>query len=349
MGWIMSKIKISIIVTVYNIEKEIGRCLESLVNQSLKEIEIIVVNDGSKDNSQKIIDEYYEKYPNLIRPFIKENGGGDWGARNYGLAKVSSDYFVFVDGDDYVHPDFAKKLYEAIHKNKSDMAVCAMDRIDIESGKLVTTDMNKYGYKTIDAKGNESLIAFINPGPCNKVYRKSIVEGIEFKAVRGSCDLFFLLTAMPRIKKISFIKDSLYYYMMHRDSQIFNIKEQDLKNFENNFLEIKEIYETTDRGQELLEYLNLMAFIHFGISIMYRVSYNSKDIKQDSKNILNFLNENFPGWRKCPYLKLFYSIKRGFKYFAMYVVNIVYKLNMPLVFIKPYRFMIDKMKIDIKF
>lgn len=345
----MAKAKISIIVTVYNIEKEIGRCLESLVNQSLKDIEIIVVNDGSKDNSEKIINEYYERYPKLIRPFTKENGGGDWGARNYGLSKVTTDYFVFVDGDDYVHPDFAKKLYESIHNNNSDMAVCAMDRIDIESGKIVTTDMNKYGYKTIETKGNESLVAFINPGPCNKVYRKSIVEGIEFQAVRGSCDLFFLLTAMPKIKKISFVEDSLYYYMMHRDSQIFNIKEKDLNDFENNFLKIKKIYSSSKRGKELLEYLNLMAFIHFGISIMYRVSYNSKNMKKDSKNILKFLNSNFPGWRECPYLKFTYSVRRGFKYFTMYMVNLVYKHNMPLLFIKPYRFMIDRLKIDIKF
>ena len=82
---------------------------------------------------------------------------------------------------------------------------------------------------------------------------------------------------------------------------------------------------------------------------MYRVSYNSKNMKKDSKNILKFLNSNFPGWRECPYLKFTYSIRRGFKYFAMYMVNLVYKLNMPLLFIKPYRFMIDRLKIDIKF
>ncbi|MEG2250430.1 MAG: glycosyltransferase family 2 protein [Bacilli bacterium] len=345
----MGKPKISIIVTIYNIEKELERCLNSVVNQSLKEIEIICVNDGSTDNSSKIIDKFYKKYPKIIKPFTKENGGGDWGARNFGLKKVKADYFVFVDGDDYVHPDFAKKLYDSIHNNGTDMAVCALDRIDIKTGKLVTTDMNKFGYKTIDVDGTDSILAFINPGPCNKVYRKITVEGIEFKAVRGSCDLFFMLTAMPRIKKISFVPDSLYYYMMHNDSQIFNIKDHDLKVFEENFLEVKRIYKETASARKLLNYLDLMAFIHFGISIMYRVSYNSQNIKKDSKNILLFLNTNFPNWKKSPFLKFGYSLKKGFKHFAMYGVNIVYKWNMPLLFIKPYRFMIDKLKIDIKF
>lgn len=345
----MKKPKISVIVTVYNIEKEIERCLDSLINQTMESYEIIVVNDGSTDNSQKIINKLKKANPELIRSFTKENGGGDWGARNYGIKKVEADYFVFVDGDDYVHEDFLKKLYTSIHKNKSDMAVCAMDRIDIASGKLVTTDMNKFGNTTIKKDGNNPMLAFINPGPCNKVYRKSVVEGIEFQAVRGSCDLFFMLTAMPRIKKISFIEDSLYYYMMHTDSQIFNIKEHDLKIFEENFLKIKKIYEKTKEGKELLDYLNLMAFIHFGISIMYRVSYNSKNMKEDSKKILAFLNTNFPDWRKCKFLTFGNSIKQGLKYFCMYGVNVVYKLNMPLLFVKPYRFMIDKLKIDIKF
>lgn len=345
----MKKPKISVIVTIYNIEKEIGRCLESLVNQSIDSYEIICVNDGSKDNSQKIVDEYAGKYPKIIRSFTKENGGGDWGARNYGVTKVKADYFVFVDGDDYVHPDFAKKLYESIHENNSDMAVCAMDRIDIETGKVVTTDMNKFGNKTIEVDGNDALLAFVNPGPCNKVYRKDVVDGIEFQAIRGSCDLFFMLTAMPRIKKISFISNSLYFYMMHRDSQIFNIKEHDLQVFEENFLKIKKLYNSSKQGRKLLNYLDLMAFIHFGLSIMYRVSYNSKNLKEDSSKVLKFLNENFKGWRKSPFLTFSYSIKKGFKFFCLYIVSLLYKINKPLPFIKAYRFIIDKVKIDVKF
>lgn len=345
----MKKPKFSIIVTVYNIEEQLGRCLNSLVNQSFHDIEIIVVNDGSTDHSQDVIDQFHKNYPDLIRPFIQKNSGGDWGARNTGIKHVSSPFFSFVDGDDYVHPDYALKLYEAITKNNADMAVCGLDRIDIESGKKVTTDMNQYGYKTIDTSGNDSILAFINPGPCNKAYRYEKVKHLRFEAIRGSCDLFFMLAAMPSLEKITIIPDSLYYYMMHRDSQIFNIKDSDLKVFENNFLKIKKLYNKNKKNQRLLNYLDLMVFIHFGISIMYRVSYNSDNLHKKSKEILQFLNTNFKGWRVCPFLTFKYSIKKGFKHFCLYIVSKLYKMNRPLIFIKSYRFMIDKLKIDIKF
>ena len=87
----MSKYKISVIVPVYNVEKYIGKCLDSLVNQTLSDIEIIVVNDGSHDNSQKIIDKYVKRYPDKIKSYIKENGG-QGSARNYGLEKANGEY-----------------------------------------------------------------------------------------------------------------------------------------------------------------------------------------------------------------------------------------------------------------
>ena len=104
------KIKVSVIVPVYNVEKFIDKCLNSLVKQSLKEIEIIVVNDGTKDNSQKIIDKYVKKYPDKIKSYIKENGG-QGSARNYGLKKATGEYIGYVDSDDFVEKDMYKKLY----------------------------------------------------------------------------------------------------------------------------------------------------------------------------------------------------------------------------------------------
>ena len=93
--------KVSVIVPVYNVEKYLDKCLDSLVNQTLKDIEIIVVNDGTKDKSQKIIDKYVKDYPKLVKSYIKENGGLS-SARNYGLKYAQGEYVGFVDSDDYV-------------------------------------------------------------------------------------------------------------------------------------------------------------------------------------------------------------------------------------------------------
>ena len=117
----MNKCKLSIIVPVYGVEKYIDKCLNSLVKQSLKEIEIIVVNDGTKDNSQKIIDKYVKKYPDKIKSYIKENGG-QGSARNYGLKKTTGEYIGYVDSDDFVEKDMYKKLYNKAKENNYDMS-----------------------------------------------------------------------------------------------------------------------------------------------------------------------------------------------------------------------------------
>ena len=93
-------VKVSVIVPVYNVEKYIDKCLDSLVNQTLKDIEIIVVNDGSPDDSQQVIDMYVKKYPKKIKSYIKENGG-QGSARNLGLEHAKGEYISFVDSDDY--------------------------------------------------------------------------------------------------------------------------------------------------------------------------------------------------------------------------------------------------------
>ena len=96
--------------------------------------------------------------------------------------------------------------------------------------------------------------------------------------------------------------------------------------------------------------LDLMAFLHLGTSVMYRASYDPKiDIKKMTKETIKYLNENFPTWRKNPFLTFRYSIKRGFKHIGLWGVSLLYKWNMPMVYIRTYRFLVDKLKIDIKF
>lgn len=108
--------KVSVIVPVYNVEKYLERCLNSLVNQTLQDIQIIVVNDGSPDNSQEIIDRFEKEYPDKLKGYIKENGGLS-DARNYGMQFVEGEYVAFVDSDDYVDDTMYEKLYiKAIEK-----------------------------------------------------------------------------------------------------------------------------------------------------------------------------------------------------------------------------------------
>lgn len=345
----MIKPKISIIVTIYNIEKQLERCLDSLVNQTLKNIEIICVNDGSIDLSQNIIDKFHKKYPELIRPFFKKNGGGDWGARTYGLSKVKADYFCYVDGDDYVYPEYAEKLYKAIHDNSSDMAVCAMERVDIASGKTVSIDMNSFGNAVFNVNEDFGMFSLINPGPCNKAYRLSKIKNKKFHAIRGFSDLIFMLYSLPEVRKVSIIPDVLYSYQMRMDSQIHNIKPQDIETFKDEFLKLKNYYLNSKDRAKYIDILDLMAFIHLGVSLMYRISYGNDNLKNNIKDMMKFLDKNFNGWKTSKFLKINHILFKERKLLKIYIVSKVYKFRLYITFIKIYKFFIHKLKVDKKF
>ena len=152
------------------------------------------------------------------------------------------------------------------------------------------------------------------------------------------------------MKKIAFVPDVLYHYYLRYDSQIHTVNKQDVNNLKKYLLEVKQLYIKSGKYDEMKYLLDTFAFLHLGTSVMYRVSYDKTvDIKQMLKETIKYLDENFENWRKSPFLKLGYSLKHGFKHIALWGVSLLYKLGIPNVYIKVYRFLVDKLKIDIKF
>ena len=119
----MSDIKVSVIIPVYNVERYIEMCLSSLVEQTLEDIELIIINDGSPDNSQAIIDRYMEQYPGMIKCIVRENGGQAT-ARNEGIEIARGEYLAFVDSDDYVEVTMMEKLYSRAKETGADIVAC---------------------------------------------------------------------------------------------------------------------------------------------------------------------------------------------------------------------------------
>lgn len=344
-----SKIKLSIIAAVYNLEKYLPRCLDSLVNQTLEDIEILCVDDGSTDSAPQIVDEYAKKYPNKVKAFHKQNGG-EFTTRNYGLERATGEYVTFVDTDDYVEINWAEKLYNAAKENDADIAVCGFERIDLNTGNVVSKDMIGFGntVKTLNSK--EDFQLFINPAPWNKIYKLEKVKELRFLPFRGFNDMLFLLSSYTKIEKIAFVPDVLYHYFLRYDSQIHTVNKQDVENFKKYLLEVKEFYIKENKYEEMKYTVDTMAFIHLGISVMYRASYDKTiNIKQMLKETMEYLDTNFSNWRKSPYLKLRYSIPKGIKHIGLCGISIMYKMKMQMLFIRLYRFIIDKLKIDIKF
>ena len=198
---------LSIIIPVYNSEKYLKECLTSIINQTLKDIEIICVNDGSTDNSLKILEEFGAQ-DSRLRIINQENQGQGY-ARNAGLEAAKGDYVGFIDSDDYISPDFYKKLYSY----KSDIVLTTKRRY-LENGKLRNKDFK--------VRDKNSLI-IKNANIYNKIYRKDflIKNNIKFYGKTNPAeDNYFSVKAILNADSIKIIKGGIYYYRVVENSTI---------------------------------------------------------------------------------------------------------------------------------
>lgn len=345
-----NKIKVSIIVPVYKVEKYLKRSMDSLVNQTLDGVEIICINDGSPDNCLNILKEYQENYPDKNIVIIDKQNEGVWKGRFDGIAKATGEYIAFTDSDDYIALDYAEKLYNAAKETNSDISICGFDRMDVDTGHVYSTEMTQFAGKVIDMDKNPEDILSINTALWNKLYKAELLKNMKNlpNPPRIFDDMMFLLLVYLNTKTITFIKDSLYYYMVRQDSIMATIKKEQVDATEKAMLDVKHIYEEEEAGRKLLPVLDAMAFLHFGISLMFRISADkTSNFKEELKKNTQYLDTNFSTWRKTDYLKLSYCMKHKSNV-KVAIMRIVYKSGLFKLFMNTYNFMINKLKIDIK-
>ncbi len=196
----MSNIKVSVIVPVYNNQKYLKKCINSLVNQSLKELEIILINDGSTDDSLSILNEYKLKYPNLITVLSIENSGAS-GARNKGLSIAKGDYISFVDSDDWIEKDMLTLMVKCSTETNSDIVTC-----DINYGtRFFKKRISTYQFNNSNAFSNPEIIALSDPSVCNKIFKRKLFDNVNFPIGITQEDLAiipYILTTANRIHKV---------------------------------------------------------------------------------------------------------------------------------------------------
>lgn len=200
---------VSVIVPVYNVEEYLAPCLDSLVKQTLQDIEIIVVNDGSPDNSQEIIDRYVKKYPNLVKAMIKENGG-QASARNMALEIAKGEYVNFVDSDDWVKIDMYENMYKKAKEEDADIVVCN------------TTDYYKdYAVYHKPAEFTNKLKQ--TPSPCNKLFKRSFIGDLRFpEGKMWYEDFTFVTELLMMTDKIARCENDYYQCNCREESTMSN-------------------------------------------------------------------------------------------------------------------------------
>lgn len=215
---------VSIIVPIYNVEKYLNKCLESIISQKYKNLEILLINDGSTDNSEKIIKKFLKK-DNRIKYFCKENGGLS-SARNFGLEHCSGDYICFVDGDDWINIDYVLKNIKTIDCYNCDMVISNISYIynDGSTKRRVPKIKRK---KIINRK--QAIKKLLNGKSykfhiVNKFCKKEIYDkkNIKFPCGKIYEDMFTSYKLFVNSSKIALIPDNLYYYLQNRPGSILN-------------------------------------------------------------------------------------------------------------------------------
>ena len=203
--------KLSIIVPVYNVEKYIDTCLRSLTQQTLQDIEIIIVNDGTKDKSENIIEKYVKENPTKIKYYEKENGGLS-SARNYGLKYATGEYISFLDSDDYVEINMYEEMYNLAKKENVDMVEC--DFIwEWEYGKKIFDKRREY-------KSKEEMMRKPRVVAWNKIYRREIINKYKITFPEGLIyeDMEFFYKLLPHLNRVSYINKYFVHYIQREDS-----------------------------------------------------------------------------------------------------------------------------------
>ena len=306
--------KVSIIVPVYNVEKYIKRSLDSLINQTFSDIEIIVINDGSTDNSLNIIETFKDE---RIRLYSQDNKGGS-AARNLGVDKSTSDYIMFLDADDYYHLDCVEKAYKCITEENTDICIYGSRFVDDEGNYTKSIIPNHGTIKNIS--DDKSYLLNIENCTWDKIYKSSIIKDNNVLYPYGLYyqDFGFTFSLMRFVKSISFVNEELIEYTVGRSGNITGdvskkvfdifkiidfIKDLyiDKKIYDDYFDELKSVFliniidklkqvvrsKNSDIKEEFIDtYFNYIEKELGGFDTKYKISKHKHDFVYLDKNIL---------------------------------------------------------------
>lgn len=298
--------KISVIIPVYNSSTYLRKCLDSVVNQTLKDIEIIVINDGSTDDSKNIIEEYSCKYKNII--FIDQENKGIGKTRNIGIKKATGEYITFVDSDDYIKENMLEEYYKYAKKHNFDLVIGSY--IKKINNKEIIFENNKF--KTGNVKTTPQILYLIEYGPWAKLYKREMLinNNIYFDEKRKYEDMPFVSKALLKSKLIGQITEPYYYYIIHNNSETTTMDKRvfDILDI---LKEIKDYYKREYYLRDELDYVIIDKITTY--MLQQRVQKDNKLRIEFINAGYAFLNKNIKNWRGNKYYKKTNFLKRIIK------------------------------------
>lgn len=295
--------KVSLIVPIYNSQNYLEKCIKSLISQTLKDIQIILINDGSTDNSEKIIKSFDDE--RIV--YISKNNEGIGKTRNLGIDKATGEFLAFVDSDDYLNEHFCEYMYQKAVNDDCDLVVC-----DFFEDRNTLVGIKFKDFKDTNLRETPELINYINLGPCNKLYKKSLFDdkSNRFEENLKYEDAPFVVKMLVSANKIGKVNDYLTYYVIHSNSET-TIRDK----------RMYDILEITDIIVNDLKKVNYPNDPLVSLAVMILTDYTIQQrYISDVKYRHDFINKAFKylnnldrKWRRCSYLKRFPSLKRYVK------------------------------------
>lgn len=316
---------ISIVVPIYNVEKYLKKCIDSIINQTYKNLEIILVDDGSPDNCPKICDDY-AKLDSRIKVIHKKNGGLS-DARNNGIKNSTGKYISFIDSDDYIEQNMIEELYKAI-KEGSQIAIC--NRLEyfesMNPPKFKKSFINDKNLLIMDKKEAISELCsfrFFDMSAWAKLYKRNLFNDIQFPIGKLSEDYYIMYKLFDKCQKISYLNKPLYIYNQRQGS----ISKNKRINYDYKFAAEEQMNYIEDKYPDLKEYVRtayaLSNMTIFNWYVTNRRTVPSlkeyKELKSNVKNNLQYIisNKKISNNRKIQ-AKIF--LKGRFIYLAFYIL-----------------------------
>lgn len=286
----MTSPEISIIIPVYNSEKYLRACLDSVLDQTFTDFELILVDDGSPDRCGGICDEYADK-DERVRVCHIENSGSS-AARNYGIDRARGKYLGFIDSDDYIDKDMYRVLYDNLKKEDADLSMCGL--YDVYGGEIINM-VEKPIYRTMDAE--ETILTVMEAKltsvtPVNKLYKKELFEGIRYPVGEDSGeDASIIVELLLRCKKTVMTTEQKYYYI-HREGSIttrdFKLSDKSvIRAYKKNYNLIKE------HVPSLIPVARMrICWAYFFVLDKLLTSGNRREYREEEKELVDYLRDH---------------------------------------------------------
>lgn len=294
----MEEISVSLIIPVYNVSGYLGKCLDSVVAQTYSRLEVIIVNDGSTDDSPRIAEEYASRHPHFHLYTIENRGLG--GARNYGIERASGDYLLFLDSDDYIAPDCIEKMASAARADNSDIVVASCYDVR-EDGTVISAYDNSHK-SSVTSLYDEHCLLFNRPSAWGKLFKRKLLGDLRFVSREWYEDMRLIPKLYLSAERITYIDDRLFYYVQ-RSGSIMNSGNAE-RNLEviNAFEDLLSYYKAQGKYSEFRNELEFLVIEHVAVSAIGRIASSKSKNKKELISRLQAYLSDFDGLYDNPYL-----------------------------------------------